>query len=292
MKLITYIENQRYGVGVIEGETVVDLTRAGFVSSMLELVQKRNLLGHAVLEAKNSGAVRPLRDLRIAAPIPVPHRNIFCVGKNYREHAVEFGKSGFDGGAIGGEEVPEYPIIFSKPPSCVIGPGGTIRADLDPYASVDYEGELAVIIGRDGLVRHDDDPQAFIFGYTIFNDVTSRELQKRHKQWLLGKGIDTFGPLGPVIVTPDEMTPFNSAYLRTWVNGELRQESKLSNLIFGVDHLIRTIGRATTLKAGDIIATGTPAGVGIGFSPPKYLAKGETVTIQIDGIGVLTNEVA
>jgi 2-keto-4-pentenoate hydratase/2-oxohepta-3-ene-1,7-dioic acid hydratase in catechol pathway len=292
MKLITYIESGRHGVGVIEGEAVIDLTRGGFASSMLELIGKRDLLGRAIQEAKQSGAARPLKDLRIAAPIPVPHRNIFCVGKNYREHAVEFGKSGFDAGAIGGEEVPEYPIIFSKPPSCVIAPDEHIRADLDPYASVDYEGELAVIIGRDGLVSAGDDPQAFIFGYTVFNDVTSRELQKRHKQWLLGKGIDTFGPLGPAIVTPDEMPPFNSAYLRTWVNGELRQEAKLSNLIFDVDHLIRTIGRSTTLKAGDIIATGTPVGVGIGFRPPRYLAKGDKVTVQIDGIGALTNEVA
>jgi len=141
------------------------------------------------------------------------------------------------------------------------------------------------------MVGASDDPQAFIFGYTVFNDVTSRELQKRHKQWLIGKGIDTFGPLGPVIVTPDEMRSFDAAHLRTWVNGELRQEAKLSNLIFGVDHLIRTIGRSTTLKAGDIIATGTPVGVGIGFRPPKYLAKGDKITIEIEGVGKLTNTV-
>ena len=294
MKFITYIENGRHGVGVIESETeFTDLTRLQLADDMIGLIEKFEGLGVAIENARQSGsAKRLLKDVRIVAPIPVPHRNIFCVGKNYREHAVEFGKSGFDGGAIGGEEVPEYPIIFSKPPSCVIGPHEDIQGDLDPYSSVDYEGELAVIIGREGLVHADDDPMGFVFGYTIFNDVTSRELQKRHKQWLIGKGIDTFGPLGPTIVTREEMLPFSSARLRTWVNGELRQESVLSNLIFDVETLIRTIGRSTSLRAGDIIATGTPAGVGIGFKPPKYLTRGDKVKISVDGIGTLTNSVA
>ena len=219
----------------------------------------------------------------LLAPIPLPRRNIFCVGKNYYEHAAEFGGSGFDAGSVGGSEVPEYPIFFSKPPSAVIGPGAGINSALDPYNSVDYEAELAVVIGRGGRVAEADDPMKFVFGYTILNDVTSRELQKRHKQWLLGKGIDTFAPMGPAIVTADAVKDLAAMRIELAVNGERRQSAELRDLIFDIPTLIRAVGRSISLVPGDIIATGTPVGVGIGFKPPRYLKPGDTVRIERRG---------
>jgi 2-keto-4-pentenoate hydratase/2-oxohepta-3-ene-1,7-dioic acid hydratase in catechol pathway len=295
MKLISYSDATiEAGVGVlIDDVSFADLTRAGISSCMIDVIERFDALGTVIAAVvAERKFVRPLSEVRVEAPIPAPRRNLFCVGKNYIEHAAEFGSSGFDAGATGGNEIPEYPIIFSKPGSVVIGPGKTIDSSLDPYASVDYEGELAVVLGRNGRVTSEHDPMSFVFGYTIFNDVTSRELQKRHKQWLLGKGIDTFGPLGPAIVTVDELHDLKSLGIRTWVNDEIRQSAKIGDLIFDVATLIRTIGHSIAFRAGDIIATGTPVGVGIGFNPPKYLHPGDKVRIEIDGVGTLENLVA
>jgi 2-keto-4-pentenoate hydratase/2-oxohepta-3-ene-1,7-dioic acid hydratase in catechol pathway len=295
MKLISYSDATiGAGVGVvIDDVSFADLTKAGISSCMIDVIERFDALraGIAAVVA-DSKFFRLLSDIHLEAPIPKPRRNLFCVGKNYIEHAAEFGSSGFDAGAIGGNEIPEYPIIFSKPGSVVIGPGKAIDSSLDPYSSVDYEGELAVVLGRSGRVTSEDDPMSFVFGYTIFNDVTSRELQKRHKQWLLGKGIDTFGPLGPAIVTADEFCSLKSLGIRTWVNDEIRQSAKIGDLIFDVATLVRTVGQSIALEAGDIIATGTPVGVGIGFNPPKYLRPGDKVRIEIDGVGTLENLVA
>jgi 2-keto-4-pentenoate hydratase/2-oxohepta-3-ene-1,7-dioic acid hydratase in catechol pathway len=294
MKFITYSDQRTMGVGLlIDDATFLDLTRARVSVDMVDLIERYAAIKTWIVEnVAAEDHIRPLSHISVKAPIPAPRRNIFCVGKNYLEHAAEFGLSGFDGGATGGNEIPDYPIIFSKPGSVVIGPGQSIESGLDPYASVDYEAELAVVIGRRGRVRDCDDPLSFVFGYTIFNDVTSRELQKRHKQWLLGKGIDTFGPLGPAIVTPDELGDIKSIGIRTWVNEEMRQCAKIGDLIFDVATLIRTVGRSISFQPGDIIATGTPVGVGIGFSPPKYLIPGDRVRIEIDRVGVLENVVA
>ncbi|WP_135466860.1 fumarylacetoacetate hydrolase family protein [Crenalkalicoccus roseus] len=224
------------------------------------------------------------------APIPRPAKNIFCVGKNYHEHAKEFAGSGFD--ATAKEVVPEAPVVFSKPPTAVIGPGEPIPAHLDPTASVDYEGEVAVVIGRAGRGIRRAEALAHVFGYTIVNDVTARTLQHRHRQWILGKGIDGFCPMGPAILTADEVPDPARLRLRTWVNGELRQDAPLADLIFDIPTLIETISAGITLEPGDIIATGTPAGVGIGFSPPRFLRAGDVVRIEVEGIGVLENPVA
>lgn len=292
MKLVTFQKNSRPGIGAIlpDGETIVDLTSSGVADSMVELIKA--VARGAALPLLDNAPKLSAHDVALLAPIPRPPRNIFCVGKNYREHAVEFGGSGYDGGTIGGDEVPDAPIIFSKPPSSVIGPGSTIDSKLDPHESVDYEAELAVVIGRTGRVQAEDDPMSFVFGYTIINDVTSRELQKRHKQWLLGKGIDTFGPMGPAIVTSDEVPDPAKLDIKLWVNGELRQSANLAQLIFDIPTLIRTIGASISLEPGDIIATGTPAGVGIGFKPERYLASGDVVRIEVPQIGVLENTVA
>ena len=231
----------------------------------------------------------PLAEVTLHAPFPRPARNVFCVGKNYHEHAKEFAQSGFD--ASTKDVVPDAPVVFTKPPSAVIGTGETIPGHLDPTKSVDYEGELAVVIGKGGRGIAAADALGHVFGYTIVNDVTSRQLQHKHRQWVLGKGIDGFCPMGPAVLTADEVPDPRTLRLRTWVNGELRQDAKVADLIFDIPTLISTISAYITLEPGDIIATGTPVGVGIGFNPPKFLAAGDVVRIEIDGIGVLENPV-
>jgi 2-keto-4-pentenoate hydratase/2-oxohepta-3-ene-1,7-dioic acid hydratase in catechol pathway len=226
----------------------------------------------------------------LLAPIPRPAKNIFCVGKNYREHAREFAGSGFD--ASTQEVVPEAPVVFSKPPTSVSGPGDAIPSFLDSTDSVDYEGELAVVIGKAGRGIRRADWQQHVFGYTIVNDVTARTLQHRHRQWILGKGIDGFCPMGPAILTADEVPDPKLLRLTTHINGELRQDALVGDLIFDIPSLIEAISAGITLEPGDIIATGTPAGVGIGFQPPRFLKPGDMVRIEVAGIGVLENPVA
>jgi 2-keto-4-pentenoate hydratase/2-oxohepta-3-ene-1,7-dioic acid hydratase in catechol pathway len=291
MKLVTFTMNGVEGVGALlqDNHTIADLKSHGVANSLAELIDAFSENGN--LPSLDGAPRVPLKDVELLAPLPRPRRNIFCVGKNYLEHAAEFGGSGYDGGSLGGDEIPAAPIIFSKPPSSVTGPGAPVDSKLDPEASVDYEAEVAVIIGKRGRVAPDADPMSFVFGYTIMNDVTSRELQKRHKQWLLGKGIDTFAPMGPAIVTADEVPDPSKLEIKLWVNGELRQSADLSQLIFDVPHLIRTIGASITLEPGDIIATGTPAGVGVGFKPPRYLEAGDVVRIEVPSIGILENPI-
>jgi 2-keto-4-pentenoate hydratase/2-oxohepta-3-ene-1,7-dioic acid hydratase in catechol pathway len=236
-----------------------------------------------------AGAAIPLDQVRLEAPIPRPHRNIFCVGKNYFEHAHEFARSGFDSSAQSGA-VPDAPIVFSKVPESVTGPGDPILIDPGVSQAVDYEAELAVVIGKGGRGIRRDEALDHVWGYCIVNDVTARDLQGRHKQWLIGKSQDSFCPMGPWLVSRDEIDLADTR-VRCWVNGELRQDANTRALIFDVPTLIETISAGLTLMPGDIIATGTPAGVGIGFDPPKYLRPGDVVRIEIGGIGVLENPV-
>lgn len=231
----------------------------------------------------------PLSQVKLEAPVPQPRRNIFCVGKNYHEHAHEFSKSGFDSSAAQGA-VPQNPIIFSKVPESVVADRSDIVIDSKVSSAVDYEAELAVIIGRKGRGISKENASDHVWGYTMVNDVTARDLQRRHSQWLIGKSQDTFCPMGPWAITKDEFD-IENAGIRCFVNGELRQNSKLSLLIFDIPTLIATLSEGLTLYPGDIIATGTPAGVGIGFDPPKYLKGGDVVRIEVDGIGTLENPV-
>ena len=229
-------------------------------------------------------------DAVLLAPIPRPSKNIFCVGKNYHEHAKEFAGSGFD--ASTKDVVPEAPVVFTKPPTSVSGPGDSIPSFLDPTDSVDYEGELAVVIGKGGRGIAKADWAQHVFGYTIVNDVTARTLQHKHRQWVLGKGIDGFCPMGPAILTADEVPDPTKLRLTTHVNGEPRQDALVADLIFDIPTLIEAISAGITLEPGDIIATGTPVGVGIGFKPPRFLKPGDVVRIEVAGIGVLENSVA
>ncbi len=229
----------------------------------------------------------PLSRVTIEAPIPRPRRNIFCVGKNYHEHAHEFSKSGFDSSAAAGV-VPKEPIFFSKVPETVIAAGVPVRIDPAVSRAIDYEAELAVVIGKGGRGIRREEAFDHVWGYTIINDVTARDLQGRYSQWLVGKSQDTFCPMGPWAVTRDELDVRDTA-IRCFVNGELRQSSNTGLLIFDIPTIIAAISAGLTLQPGDVIATGTPAGVGIGFTPPRYLGHGDVVRIEIDGIGTLEN---
>lgn len=224
------------------------------------------------------------------APIPRPDRNVFCVGKNYVEHAAEFHNSGFDAAAANSNAVPEFPIIFTKTPESVIGPEDTIIVPSGLTQMVDYEAEIAVVIGKVGRFISASDAMDHVFGFTLINDVTARDLQQRHKQWFLGKAIETFCPMGPFVVTKDAVD-LSALVLRCEVNAELRQEAPATDMIFDIPTIIETLSQSVELLPGDVIATGTPAGVGVGMTPPKFLAHGDVVTVSATGLGSLTNTV-
>jgi 2-keto-4-pentenoate hydratase/2-oxohepta-3-ene-1,7-dioic acid hydratase in catechol pathway len=243
--------------------------------SMLDLIAAGDL-------PKPEGEGVPLGSVTLLAPIPLPKRNIFCVGKNYRDHVAEM--------RTGAEEAPENPILFSKVPQTVIAPGAAIRIPTGVSEAIDYEAELAVVIGREGRGITAADAWDHIFGYTILNDVTARDLQRRHVQWLIGKSLDSFCPMGPWIVTADALDA-TALDIALWVNGEPRQKATTDQLIFDIPTIIATLSAGITLYPGDIIATGTPAGVGAGFKPPRFLKAGDVVDIEISGIGRLSNPV-
>jgi len=295
MLLVTFIEGGKSRLGILDrarGE-VVDLSRVA-PELPLDMLAFIALGESGLAEARRAlagGTGRlPLAQVRLTAPIPKPARNIFCVGKNYREHAQELQTAGLKGG--GAEAIPELPILFTKATSSVIGPGEPIPAWLDTTNTTDYEGELAVVIGPGGRGIARADAMRHVYGYTIVNDVTSRALQRRHQQWFLGKSLDGFCPMGPVIATADEVPDAGTLRVQTRVNGERRQDAPVSGLIFDIPTLIETLARTMTLAPGDVIATGTPAGVGMGFKPPRFLKQGDVVAITIDPIGTLENPVA
>ena len=295
MKLASILHHGRPTVSIVDVTVGVYWPLAEAVPSLPERIAQDMVaaiahLGRLASVAPPAAAGRTVDGATILAPIAAPPHNIMCVGKNYRAHAREFTKSGFDAGAKAEEAIPEYPIIFTKPSSSITGTGDDIPLWDGLDAAVDYEAELAVVIGRGGRAIPADRAMSHVFGYTIINDVTARDLQHRHKQWFLGKGIDGFGPLGPWIVTADEI---DGSKLRIIcrVNGETRQDSNTADLIFGIPALIEAISKSVTLSPGDIIATGTPEGVGIGFTPPHFLAEGDVVEVEIEGIGILRNTV-
>jgi 2-keto-4-pentenoate hydratase/2-oxohepta-3-ene-1,7-dioic acid hydratase in catechol pathway len=231
------------------------------------------------------GVALSLDAVMLEAAIPLPRRNIFCVGRNYHEHAKELSGSVFkDNNA----NPAVWPIVFTKVPECVVPTGAPVQLPGDISRQIDYEAELAVVIGKGGRNISRDDAMGHVFGYTIVNDVTARDVQMRHQQWDLGKSFDTFCPMGPWVVTADELDG-QATRVRCWVNGELRQDARTTDLIFDIPSLIETCSRGITLLPGDIIATGTPSGVGMGMKPPVFLKSGDTVRIEIDGIGILEN---
>ncbi|MGV2940752.1 fumarylacetoacetate hydrolase family protein [Mesobacillus sp. LC4] len=224
----------------------------------------------------------PLESVELLAPIPRPFKNIFCVGKNYAEHAIEMGSK---------EDIPEHVMVFTKAPTTVIAHGQNILSHRGLTEQLDYEGELAVVIGKKGIGIKREEALDYVFGYTIVNDVTARDLQAKHKQFFIGKSLDTTCPMGPWIVHKSAIDNPNNLDIKTTVNGEVRQDSNTENFIFPVEEIIAVLSQGMTLEPGDIIATGTPAGVGKGFKPPRFLKAGDTVEITVEGIGTLRNKI-
>lgn len=289
MRIATYRTRQRIEVGVVSQDgssiTPFDVPPVHAERGLAALLET----GHALLPLRDVAHPLSSSAVELLAPIPQPRRNILCVGKNYHAHVQEIARHGFDttgGGAV----PPPAPIIFSKLPDCVIGPGAAILHDARVTSELDYEAELGVIIGRKGRAIPRATALDHVWGYTIINDVTARDLQKRHQQWLLGKSQDSYCPMGPFAVTRD-LLDLDDTPIRLWVNDELRQDGNTRLMMFDVPTLIATISAGITLYPGDIIATGTPAGVGAGFDPPRFLAAGDRVRIEIPPIGVLENRV-
>jgi 2-keto-4-pentenoate hydratase/2-oxohepta-3-ene-1,7-dioic acid hydratase in catechol pathway len=291
MKLVTFEANGATGAGYLDGDDIVVCADGpGAAGAILSLIDNGMDEVRAWAAMGAGGASRvPAKDAKLLAPIPEPRRNIFCVGKNYHAHANEFHSSGFD--SSGKEAVPSAPIIFSKATTSVVGPDDVVKGSLDHTNSVDYEGELGVIIGTRAFQVPRDKAYEHVFGYVIINDVTSRELQRHHNQWLIGKSLDTFCPMGPYIVTADEAGDVSQMVLETQINGETRQKASVSDLIFDIPTIIETMTATMTLLPGDIIATGTCDGVGIGFNPPKYLKKNDRMSVRITGLGELNNTI-
>jgi 2-keto-4-pentenoate hydratase/2-oxohepta-3-ene-1,7-dioic acid hydratase in catechol pathway len=283
MKLVTHPG----GIGALRpnGDVVDFSADPELPRTMVEFVA----LGEAALRrAAAVEAVVPAAEVTLLAPIRPPN-NVMCVGKNYVDHAREFAGSGFD--ASQQQAVPDHPVIFTKARSAIVGPGAGIDVSADPTGTSDYEGELAVVIGTGGIRISAADAWDHVYGYTIVNDLTIRDLQKRHVQFFVGKSAATYCPMGPCLVTRDEIDDVTALWVRTEVNGEQRQAAPLADLIFDIPTLIETISAAVALEPGDVIATGTPAGVGIGFTPPRYLRPGDRVEVTVDGIGTLANPV-
>jgi 2-keto-4-pentenoate hydratase/2-oxohepta-3-ene-1,7-dioic acid hydratase in catechol pathway len=289
MKIATFIDAGRRAVGCVDpvANTIEPLAADATLGAQA-LIER---LARGEPPPEPLGSALPLDRVQLEAPLPRPRRNVFCVGLNYRSHAAELAARGFGGARSVDDLLPKAPVVFSKVPESVIGPGATIRIPAGVSTKIDYEAELAVVIGRGGRGIARAQALEHVFGYTIVNDVTARDLQKNHQQWLIGKSCDTFCPLGPWIVTRDEIDGAGLP-VRLWVNGELRQDGNSNDLVFDIPALIESLSAAVTLYPGDVIATGTPAGVGMGFEPPKWLQPGDRVRIEIGGIGVLENPVA
>ena len=310
MRLVTYRRGPaRSRVGALAGDAVLDLAavaadlarergavrrgRGGFPRTMLELIQRgpdvlweaREALEHglAVVKRDGTGALVerklgvPADKARLEAPIPRPARNVFCLGRNYKEHAAERGA-----------EAPPHPVYFTKAPECVLSPGGKIVHHA-VTKELDYEVELTAVIGTTGRDIAMEAALGYVFGYTIVNDVTARDLQKRHGQWFKGKSLDTFCPMGPVLVTADEIPDPQALSISLRVNGETRQSSHTSKMIFPVAECIAVLSQGFTLLPGDVIATGTPEGVGAALG--KFLKAGDRIEAEVEGIGVLANRV-
>jgi 2-keto-4-pentenoate hydratase/2-oxohepta-3-ene-1,7-dioic acid hydratase in catechol pathway len=292
MKLVSYRSRGEARLGVLDGERVIDLQRAGEAAGKQLPSDMRAFiaLGEVGLDAAE-GAVKSEAgvvsgEVRLAAPLQNLTKNVFCVGRNYKEHIIE-------GARARGREprFPEFVEFFSKPPTTVIGHEDDIRLDPKVTKQLDYEVEFTVVIGRDGR----DIPAArahdYIYGYTVGNDVTARDAQAAHGQWFKGKSMDTFGPLGPSLVPKRYYPNPQQARLTLRVNGETRQDSNTSDMLFDIPTIVEQLSLGITLQAGDLIMTGTPSGVALGMSPQAWLQDGDVLEAEVEGIGVLRNRV-
>jgi len=298
MKLVTYAYEQQVAVGLLASNTVIDVAasaaRVGALvdlSSMLALIRSGDEALTVIREIANQPQLfptttYPLKQVTLLSPIPKPARNIFCVGRNYLDHV----KEGFD--AQQAEvKLPEVPQFFTKATHAINTPTGEIRVDEKTTRWLDYEVELAVVIGKSGRDIAKEKAFDHVFGYTIANDITARDLQKRHEQWFKGKSLDTTLPLGPCIVVRDAVPDVKALELSCHVNGERRQQAAASQMMFDIPTIIASLSAGMTLDAGDIICTGTPAGVGFAMKIPQKLKDADVVVSTISGIGELRNKV-
>lgn len=293
MKLVTYLYEGKSAAGVLspDGTKIYPAKALGFacenMNEWIDLLAEKGFSAlRTAVEEGCEGAV-PLEQAMLLAPIPEPKQDMICLGINYMEHAKESAR--FANETFGGER--PYAVYFSKRVGEAVRPGGEIDGHFDMVEQLDYEAELAVVIGKDAKNVPAKAAADYVLGYTIINDVSARVIQNRHKQWYFGKSLDGFTPMGPWIVTAEEFSFPPKLAIQSKVNGELRQNSNTELLIFGVPHIIEELSKGMTLKAGTVIATGTPAGAGMGFEPPRFLKAGDMVECIIEGIGTLENTV-
>ncbi len=294
-------------IGIVQDNEIIDVDLAARALNIIPHEQMLDLLDHygqgmrelnAILNKAGDrpfsevktfteiGAVHNLSDIQLAAPIPRPRKNLMCLGWNYAEHAKETA-------IIRGQDTkaPEYPVIFTKAPTTVNSPYGNIIIDPQVSVEIDWEAELAVIIGNGGKNISEEDAMSHVFGYSVLNDVTARDLQSRHKQFFKGKSIDGYCPMGPWIVTADEIEDPQQLEVRLRVNGITKQEGNTSMMVFPIRTIIAVLSQGMTLEPGDIIATGTPSGVGFTRNPPEFLKDGDVMETEVEGIGILRNVV-
>lgn len=282
MRLATFEFQNRVHIGAVSKDSIVPLDTVA--PDMLTLIdQSPRSLGDARRIVETRGEPVPLAQVRLLAPIPRPRKNIFAIGRNYSEHAQE-------SATARGEQVTP-PIIFTKAPTTVSGPFDSIVVDPAVSVEVDWEVELAVVVGRRARKITKQDALAYVFGYTVLNDVSARDLQHQTSQVFIGKSVDGYGPMGPWIVTADEIADPQNLTLRSRVNGQLKQEGNTRSMLYSIATILEGLSRTLTLEPGDIISTGTPAGVGFARKPPEYLKPGDLLESEIEGIGMLRNPV-
>lgn len=289
LKLITFTRNgcAEEELGLLRGERVLPLGEHGFsYADMNELICRSTAEERAAMAAAE-GETLPLASVRLLSPIPRPTQDVLCLGLNYADHAKE--ASGFSSDAFGVELA--APIFFSKRVNYSQGTGDPIPAHRDLTQQLDYENELAVVIGRDAWQVSEEDAQDYVFGYTVLNDVSAREVQTRHKQWHFGKSLEGFCPMGPCLVTKDEFSWPPAQRIYTTLNGKLMQDSRTDFLLHPIAEIISVLSHGFVLRAGSIIATGTPKGVLMGIPGAEFLKSGDVVTCGIEGIGELVNTV-
>ncbi|WP_270181574.1 fumarylacetoacetate hydrolase family protein [Alkalihalobacillus sp. CinArs1] len=290
MKYVSFLyeKEQRFGVWLEEEEKVIDCfkyfkDKGKQISTLVDLI-KNDMHDEMInLLEKNDQYSISINEITLLAPIPKVNKNVLCVGKNYRDHAIEMGSE---------KDIPSDPMIFTKAPTTISNPNEVLSFSQDVSEQLDYEGELAIVIGKDGKRISREDAMEHVFGYTIVNDITARDLQKKHGQFFIGKSLDQSCPMGPAILHRSAIEDPHQLNIVTAINNEVRQNGNTSDLIFDIPELISVLSKGMTLEAGDIIATGTPSGVGKGFKPPKFLRDGDKITISIEGIGSLQNEIS
>jgi len=296
MKLVTYSHNAEARLGFLNGDRIVDMERFGsqvgmeLPNDMLSLIDRGIEAIPPIAKAvESAGSLESISfsmdQVELLAPIPRPRKNIIGIGLNYTEHIAESARS-----LDTENKLPKDPIIFTKPPTAVIGTGKEIILNTNLTQQLDWEVELAVVIGKHGKYVAKEDAMDHVFGYTVINDISARDC-RRSGQWIVSKGQDTFAPMGPVLVTKDEISDPHNLNLRLTVNGVEKQNGNTKFMLFNINDLLKDISTVFTLDVGDIIATGTPAGVGAGRTPQEWMWDGDVVEATVEGIGTITNTI-